>query len=839
MGDVTLSIDDTMIIVPSGTTILEAAAGVGIYVPTLCYHPSLPTSKGLEPSDAVFRGEEKIASDGHDPYEGCRLCIVEVDGMDEFQTACNTPVAEGMAVRTDTPELQKQRRRNLFPYLEHHPHSCLTCAQKEGCSRTQCSSNVPEDERCCPQLGVCELEKVVDYVGLPEGLPKYAPRGIPVLDGEPLFTRDYNLCIGCTRCVRACQELRGVEAIGFAYQGGEVIVGSIDGPTLAESACKFCTACVEVCPTGALMDKVEVKAANKEEVLVPCTAACPAGVDIPRYLRLIAEGRYAEAEAVIREKVPFPGVLGRVCFHPCEDSCRRGEVNEPMAICDLKRFAADQDTDLWKSHLQRRSSSGKKVAVVGSGPTGLTAAFYLTALGHQVTVFEAEVEPGGMLRWGIPAYRLPAEVLAGEIDDLLSLGIELKTDTAIGKDLSLAQLQEQYDAVLLALGAQLARRIPVEGSELQGVLWGMDFLRDVRQGKSVEVAGRVLVIGGGGVAMDVALTALRLGATEVQVACLEDRDEMPANEWEVEEAVEEGVILHPSWGPQRIICDDGRARGVELVCCTSVFDEQRRFNPSFDESKTTSLEADTVILAIGQASDLSLLDDTAVEVQRGLIRANEETMETGLQGVFAGGEVVSGPAMVIDAIQMGRRAAIAIDQYLGGQGDIELALMPPEEIDPRLGRQEGFAQLARLPMPTLPVAERHQGFAEVYLGYDEEMARQEASRCLRCDYRLHILAPVSPPEKWLQFTSEAMETVPELAGVYQLLDEDKKVLAIKGVMNMHQGLTEDLETYDQACFFIFEEDEMYTKRESELLQQYLQEHGELPGGGADELDDLF
>ena len=839
MGEVTLTINDIKVTVPEGTTVLDAAGSADIYIPTLCSHPNLPTSKGLGPKEFVYRGEDKITTERQEEYEGCRLCIVEVEGMGEYPTSCNTMVAEGMVVRTETPKIQKQRRKNLFPYLEHHPHACLTCAQKEGCSRTQCSANVPEEERCCPNLGNCELEKVVDYVGLPEGLPKYVPRGMPVLDQEPLFTRDYNLCIGCTRCVRACQELRGIEAIGLAYKDGEIVIGSVGGPTLAESACKFCTACVEVCPTGALTDKVEVTAANKEEVLVPCIAACPANIDVPRYIRLVAEGKYAEAEAVIRERAPFPAVLGRICFHPCEDVCRRGEVNESMAICALKRFAADQDTELWREDLTVAPATGKRVAVVGSGPAGLTAAYYLTLLGHEVTVFEAESEPGGMLRWGIPAYRLPNEVLEKEIDALLSLGVDLKTNTAIGKDLTMKDLQKEYDAIFLAIGSQLAKRISVEGLDLEGVLWGMDFLRDVRQGVDVKVEERVLVIGGGGVAMDVALTALRLGAKEVQAASLECREEMPATEWEIEEAVEEGVVLNPSWGPKRIVSDNGKVREVELVCCTCVFDEQGLFNPSFDESVTTSIDTDMLILAVGQDTDLSLLKGSGVEADRGIIRADEGTLETDVPGIFAGGEVVSGPSTVIEAMQMGRQAATSIDRYLGGEGDIERALLPQEQLNPCLGREEGFAERARMPMPSMPLEQRRTGFAEINLGYDEQMAQQEASRCLRCDYRLHIETPVLPPQKWLEFTREAVETVTELAGVYQLLDAEKSVLAIKGVMDMRQALEKELETNEQACFFILEEDEMYTKRESELLQQYLQEFGELPGGGMDELDDLF
>jgi predicted molibdopterin-dependent oxidoreductase YjgC len=232
-----------------------------------------------------------------------------------------------MVVTTNNDRIKSKRQENLIPILTRHRHACLTCAQQEGCPRTQCSSNVPENERCCSQFGHCELQTVANYVGISDATPKWVPTDYPVISEQPLFERDYNLCIGCTRCVRACRDLREIEAIGFVYDAnGFVQVGTMT-PTLEESGCKFCTACVEVCPTGTLVDK-SVRAGKKEADLVPCKEACPAHIDVPAYLRLIAQGKQDEANAVVREKVPFPGILGRVCIHPCEEACRRAEVNE-------------------------------------------------------------------------------------------------------------------------------------------------------------------------------------------------------------------------------------------------------------------------------------------------------------------------------------------------------------------------------------------------------------------------------------------------------------------------------------------------------------------------------
>ncbi|MBW2616624.1 MAG: FAD-dependent oxidoreductase [Deltaproteobacteria bacterium] len=835
MGQVKLIIDGQEIEADSGTTILEAAGSADIYIPSLCSHPDLPPAEGIEAAKVVYQGDRKIENTmPEESGKGCGLCVVEVEGEGELVQSCQTEVKEGMVVITDNDRIREKRQENLVPILARHRHACLTCAQQEGCSRSQCSTNVPENERCCTQFGHCELQNVANYVGISLATPKWIPTDLPILDNHPLFVRDYNLCIGCTRCIRACRDLRGIEAIGFVYdEDGLVQVGTL-GPTLEESGCKFCTACVEVCPTGALMDK-SVRPGKKEEDIVPCKDACPAHIDIPGYLRLIGQGKRDEANAVIREKVPFPGILGRVCIHPCEEACRRGEVNDPVSICVLKRYAADGDKGLWKENTKTGDATGKKVAVVGAGPGGMTAAFYLRKQGHMVTVFESRSRAGGMMRYGIPDYRLPGKVLDQEIRDILALGIEFRPNQALGKDFTFDQLKNDgYEAVFLGVGAQLSRRIPLDGSDLPDVLWGVDFLGRIAEGEDIRLKDRVIVIGGGNVAVDVALSAMRCGAKEVTMACLETREEMPAHEWEVE-----GIRLMPSWGPHRIRSENGQVTGMELVRCTSVFDDKGNFNPTFDDTKET-IEGDQVILAIGQASDLSFIgDDSGVSVDRGLIVVDQETLETGLKGVYAGGDVAAMPGAIIHAIAAGRKAASSIDKALGGTGDIEEVLCERDAPNQLIGRDEEFALWPREKVPELELEARSEGFQEVALGYTDEQAVKEARRCLQCDLRLYLGANPSPPEKILAFNAEHINEAPEEEGVYQLYDEERNIIAIKGTANLRESLLQELEDNERAAFFDVEEDKMFSQRESELIQQYLQEHGEMPGGGDDELDDLF
>ncbi len=743
-----------------------------------------------------------------------------------------------MKVYTDTPRVVEARKRELMRIMAKHPHACLICAQKEGCDRESCSTDVPVDERCCPKFGDCELEKVAEYIGIREDTPRYVPQHLPVIESEPLFLRDYNLCIGCTRCVRACQELRGVGALGFVYKNGEVIVGTV-APTLKDSDCRFCGACVEVCPTGALMDK-ELKEAEREADLVPCKYACPAGVDVPKYVYLVSKGRFAEAAAIIREKVPLPNILAHACSRPCENVCRRGKVNESVSICALKRFAMENDSEIWRQKLRVAEPTGKKVAIIGSGPAGLTAAYYLARLGHSVSIFEEMPEPGGMLRYGVQEYRLPKEVVEKDLKEILSLGVEIRTGVVFGQDLTFESLRNQgFEAILLAVGLQNSRKLKVEGSELEGIMGGLDFLRDVRLGKIKSLKGEVLVIGGGNVAMDVALTALRLGAGRVQVVCLEKPEEMPAFPWEIEQAVEEGIAIHNSYGVKRILGENGRVASVELMRCLSVFDEEGKFNPTFDETVTKTVKADTLILAIGQAPDFSWLKTDQIKIsEAGTIQVNTNTMQTDIPGVFACGDIVNGPASIVEAVASGRNAAFAIDRYLGGTGTLEDSFADIGEISHWLGREEGFAYKPRVKMPRLPLEKRKGNFAEVELGFNEKMAVEEAGRCLRCDLRLLISPPILPPEKWLKLTEENVAQAPEAEGVFQLLDENKAVIYIKGTSNLRKDLEAQLSN-PKAKYFMYEEAKMFTMRESELLQQYIKKHGKLPEQNVELEEDLY
>jgi formate dehydrogenase beta subunit len=829
-----LTINETEFTVPEGVAILDAAQLADIYIPHICSHPDLPPVEQLPPAEVVYRNGKPIENKKPDlQYEGCQLCVVQIEGRDGLQRACSTTVAEGMVVYTDTPEIKRYRQERLMFLLAKHPHACLTCAQKEGCARFPCSMNIPENERCCPKFGNCECQRVAEYLGVPPQTPRYVFEDIPIED-EPLFERNYNLCIGCTRCIRVCREVRGIGAVDFVFdEEGRVVVGSV-GPDLRESACRFCTACVEVCPTGALADKEPFEA-------VPCQSACPAGIDVSRYVRLIKEGRFDEAVAVIREKAPFPAVLGHVCLHFCEDKCRRGEVNEAIAIRALKRFAAEHDSGLWKNRVKAASPTGKRVAVVGSGPAGLTAAYYLTRLGHHTIVFEALPVAGGMMRVGIPEYRLSREVLDGEIEEIKSAGVEVRTNTRVESVDKL--LEEGYDAVLVAVGAHMGQKLPIPGADLDGVLVNIPFLRGVSLGKEVRVGKRVVVLGGGNVAFDCARTALRLGASDVHIACLEAGDCMLATPEEVGCGTEEGIIVHNSQTFARIMGDSGHVSGVECLDVKSFeFDKEGSLHVEPVTGSEHILPADTVIFATGQLPEPGLIAgvDGVNTSRQHTVEVDINTLAAGRAGVFAAGDAVTGTASIVEAIAAGRQAASSIDRYLGGSGEIDEGLVGTEAPSHYLGREEGFADRLRIPVPCLPAEKRLGSFTEVELGFGEPEAIQEAERCLGCDLRLIFNKPVFAPrlELWREFNQENVAEVLETEGVYQLLDEEKNIIYIKGAMNLHRELDEQLEVNEKARFFMYDEEPMYTKRESELLQQYMAQHGDMPEGNR-ELDDLF
>jgi NADPH-dependent glutamate synthase beta subunit-like oxidoreductase len=526
--------------------------------------------------------------------------------------------------------------------------------------------------------------------------------------------------------------------------------------------------------------------------MIPCQAACPVHTDAGRYVQLIAEGKYEDAYLTARSPNPFASICGRVCAAPCEDRCRRGRIDAPISIRALKRFVTERhgvesmqpDTqdrlfegeldagNRWRSHLPAMNASrgkvarGQKIAVIGAGPAGLSCAHDLAVMGYKVTIFEATAQPGGMMFHGIPEFRLSRAIINKEVDKITQLGVEIRYNTPLTNDFGLKQLKEQgYQAVFLSIGVQKGRDLNIEGSNLDGVVKAIDYLININNGYRMNLGRKVLVIGGGFVAFDAARMALRAageephelsggelkaaldaarlavrgGAVEVHIASLESFDEMPVmrttqGKEEFEEAKKEGVVFHPQRSAKKLTGADGKVNRVEMIGVKRTYDPDGRFNPILDESFTETMEADSVILAIGQKADLTFLkpEDQIELTPQGTIKINTETLATSAPWVFAGGDVAFGPRNLIEAVANGKRAALSVDDYIRAirqQASIRLSI---DKIPTREYKMfEGYEKCDRQSPPTISL-DRRTGISEVETGYAEEEARQQAERCLYC-----------------------------------------------------------------------------------------------------------
>jgi len=610
--------------------------------------------------------------------------------------------------------------------------------------------------------GIAGIQASIDLANM--GFQIYLVEKSPSIGGrmaqldKTFPTNDCAMCILAPKMIE-CYRHKNVKVLSYSEvaevkgESGNFQVKVLRKPRyIDETKCTGCGECVEICPvtlksefnqgigTRKAIYKPFAQALPNLNVIdrrgiSPCRSGCPAGIRVQGYVALISQGRFKEALDVVRDTLPFPAVCGRACHHPCEDACNRKDVDAPISIRALKRFVADWARESGEDRpVAVQPTEGKRVAVIGAGPSGLTCALRLAERGYPVTVFEGSDKPGGMLVSCIPDYRVPREIANYDIDRILAHGIELKANTVVGKDITLEELRKEYKAIYVGIGYQDPARLPVEGAEVKGVLYGLPFLREVKLGRKIEELGQTaIIIGGGNVGMDCARSALRAGAKEVHLVCLETRDlsskdRMPAHSWEIEEAEEEGVLIHGSLGPKRVSSKDGRVTGLETEVCISVYDEDRRFAPKFSGEAGPTIEGDTLIIAIGQRSNLAGFEDLE-KTPRGAIKTDEITLETNLSGVFAGGDIVWGPASIVQAVSHGNVAAESIDRYLKGvdlregrKKEPEVAPLPAGEIT----KKERVEILKR------SHRERVRGFDEVELCLSEEAAIEEAKRCLDC-----------------------------------------------------------------------------------------------------------
>ncbi len=594
--------------------------------------------------------------------------------------------------------------------------------------------------------------------------------GVMAMLDKTFPTNDCSMCILAPKLVGTGRHpnielITNAELIGLEGEAGSFIATIKQKPRyVILDKCTGCMECAKVCPVH-IPDTYNQNLSERRAIYklfaqaipnaatidktgkrAPCRDACPAGVNAQGYIALIRERKFKEAYELVRQRLPFVGVCGRVCHHPCEDKCNRREVDEPVSIRTLKRFlydwvAKNNPSVSWlKEPVLKRA---ERVAIIGGGPAGLTCALDLRLKGYQVTIFEASNKLGGMMRWGIPAYRLPRKVLDREIDEIIETGIEVKLNSPIKTTAEIkGLLKNGFKAVFIAIGAQKSRTLNIPGMNLTGIHHGIEFLRSVNgENPPAEFAERrVIVIGGGNVAVDCALCVRRLGAREVKMVCLEKREEMPAHEWEIEEALSEGIEIVNSVGPKEIKGENGKVVGLETMECVRVFDEEGQFNPQYNPENINFYPADIVILAIGQAVDSQGFDG----VERGpggTFKVDPVTFEVkGLPGVFSGGDMVLGPASVIQAVAQGHESAISIDRYINGEDLSKGRPEPtpePAELKDSLGARRG--EIVPVPREQEAKIDRRakgeeppETWGEINLGFDEEQAVKEAQRCLDC-----------------------------------------------------------------------------------------------------------
>lgn len=660
--------------------------------------------------------------------------------------------------------------------------------------------------------------RYIDYDEVMEILQRAEDNGyvhqITNIDGEEKIFAICNCAIGVCNGLRTSQLFNTPNMSRSAYRA-----------SVTKENCVACGRCVEYCPSGAARlgqklctkngeieypvqelpdetkwgrDKWSVDYRDKNQIncydtgTAPCKASCPAHLPVQGYIKMASQGKYLDALKLIKTENPFPAVCGAICNRRCEDACTRGRVDQAVAIDEIKKFIAEQELHAKTRYIPPMLNySGKpfqeKIAVIGAGPAGMSAAFYLKKMGYPVTVFEKEKRPGGMLMNGIPSFRLEKDVIEAEIDVLREMGVEFRCGVEVGRDITVQKLrQDGYKAFYVAIGAQDGRKAGIPGEDAKGVLTGLEFLRCVNQDmENTRIAGRTVVIGGGNVAVDVARTALRAGASSVSMYCLETRETMPAAGDEIEEAAQEGIGICNSWDPKEILTENGRVTGVVFKKCVSVFDESGRFHPVYDEEQLLTVECEAVLVAIGQSVRWGeLLAGTKAEFNRnGTVKADPVTYQTAEPDIFVGGDVYTGPKFAIDAIAAGKEGCVSIHRFVhpGQSLTIGRNLRQFSELDKdNLQLDPETFDNAKRQVPGRKSPDGNNNFRDLRSTFTEEQVRAEAGRCLGCG------ATVVDPNKCIgcgvcttkcEFDAiHLSRDLPEASRMYKAEDKMKAIL---------------------------------------------------------------